>query len=262
MGSYARRRGADHRPRRGRLRLRRARQPLPRRALGAVLRQRRPRPHRARRGRRRARSRSSTSTSSGATRTRARSSSPSGSPSLAPGDLNRVFFTSGGSEAVESAIKLARAYHQRTGNPRKIKFLTREIAYHGTTLGRPAGDRDPGAAHRLRAPGPGRDQGAEHEQLPLARGPRPALGRRPDRGEDPLRGPGDGRRGDPRAAAERRRLHPAAGRLLPARARDLRPPRRAAGLRRGDLRLGPARPLLRLRALRLPARHHHHARRR
>jgi len=55
--------------------------------------------------------------------------------SLAPGDLNRTFFTSGGSEAVESAIKLARAYHQQTGNPRKTKFVTREIAYHGTTLG-------------------------------------------------------------------------------------------------------------------------------
>jgi adenosylmethionine-8-amino-7-oxononanoate aminotransferase len=55
--------------------------------------------------------------------------------SLAPGDLNRVFFTSGGSEAVESAIKLARAYHQRAGNPRKTKFITREVAYHGTTLG-------------------------------------------------------------------------------------------------------------------------------
>ncbi len=55
--------------------------------------------------------------------------------SLAPGDLNRVFFTSGGSEAVESAIKLVRAYHQRTGNPRKIKYLSREVAYHGTTLG-------------------------------------------------------------------------------------------------------------------------------
>jgi adenosylmethionine-8-amino-7-oxononanoate aminotransferase len=54
---------------------------------------------------------------------------------LAPADLNRVFFTSGGSEAVESAIKLARAYHQKTGNPRKTKFITREIAYHGTTLG-------------------------------------------------------------------------------------------------------------------------------
>jgi adenosylmethionine-8-amino-7-oxononanoate aminotransferase len=55
--------------------------------------------------------------------------------SLTPGDLNRVFFTSGGSEAIESAIKLSRAYHQRTGNPRKTKFLTREVAYHGTTLG-------------------------------------------------------------------------------------------------------------------------------
>jgi adenosylmethionine-8-amino-7-oxononanoate aminotransferase len=54
---------------------------------------------------------------------------------LTPGDLNRVFFTNSGSEAVESAIKLARAYHQRTGNPRKIKFVSREIAYHGTTLG-------------------------------------------------------------------------------------------------------------------------------
>jgi adenosylmethionine-8-amino-7-oxononanoate aminotransferase len=54
---------------------------------------------------------------------------------LAPGDLNRVFFTSGGSEAVESAIKLARAYHQQAGSPRKTKFITREIAYHGTTLG-------------------------------------------------------------------------------------------------------------------------------
>ena len=55
--------------------------------------------------------------------------------SLAPGDLNRVFFTNGGSEAVESAIKLARAYHQRTGHPRKTKFITREVAYHGTSLG-------------------------------------------------------------------------------------------------------------------------------
>jgi adenosylmethionine-8-amino-7-oxononanoate aminotransferase len=55
--------------------------------------------------------------------------------SLAPGDLNRVFFTSGGSEAVESALKLARQYFKLTGHPNKYKVIAREIAYHGTSLG-------------------------------------------------------------------------------------------------------------------------------
>jgi adenosylmethionine-8-amino-7-oxononanoate aminotransferase len=55
--------------------------------------------------------------------------------SLAPGDLNRVFFTSGGGESVESALKLARQYHKLTGHPNKTKVIAREIAYHGTTLG-------------------------------------------------------------------------------------------------------------------------------
>jgi adenosylmethionine-8-amino-7-oxononanoate aminotransferase len=55
--------------------------------------------------------------------------------SLAPGDLNRVFFTSGGSEAVESALKLARQYHKVTGNPNKTKVIARDVAYHGTSLG-------------------------------------------------------------------------------------------------------------------------------
>jgi adenosylmethionine-8-amino-7-oxononanoate aminotransferase len=54
---------------------------------------------------------------------------------LAPGDLNRVFFTSGGSEAVESALKLARQYHKERGNLLKTKVIAREIAYHGTSLG-------------------------------------------------------------------------------------------------------------------------------
>jgi adenosylmethionine-8-amino-7-oxononanoate aminotransferase len=54
---------------------------------------------------------------------------------LAPGDLNRVFFTSGGSEAVESALKLARNYHRVRGNGQKHKTIAREIAYHGTSLG-------------------------------------------------------------------------------------------------------------------------------
>jgi adenosylmethionine-8-amino-7-oxononanoate aminotransferase len=54
---------------------------------------------------------------------------------LAPGDLNRVFFTSGGSEAVESAWKLSRQFHKLTGNPTKTKIISRETAYHGTTFG-------------------------------------------------------------------------------------------------------------------------------
>src|SRR5213076_618107 len=54
--------------------------------------------------------------------------------SLAPGDLNRVFFVSGGSEAVESAWKLARQYHTARGD-RRWKAVSRNVAYHGTTMG-------------------------------------------------------------------------------------------------------------------------------
>ncbi|MEV6305971.1 aspartate aminotransferase family protein [Actinoplanes sp. NPDC051861] len=54
---------------------------------------------------------------------------------MAPGDLNRVFFTTGGSEAVESAWKLARSFFRRTGKPLKTKVLSRAIAYHGTSMG-------------------------------------------------------------------------------------------------------------------------------
>ena len=54
---------------------------------------------------------------------------------LAPGDLNRVFFTSGGGEAVESAWKAAKQYFKLTGKPMKHKVISRSIAYHGTTQG-------------------------------------------------------------------------------------------------------------------------------
>ncbi|MBQ1018436.1 aspartate aminotransferase family protein [Micromonospora sp. D93] len=54
---------------------------------------------------------------------------------LTPGDLNRIFFTTGGSEAVEAAWKLARAYFKRTGKPNKYKVISRYIAYHGTSMG-------------------------------------------------------------------------------------------------------------------------------
>ncbi|WP_433210595.1 aspartate aminotransferase family protein [Dactylosporangium sp. CS-047395] len=55
--------------------------------------------------------------------------------SLAPGDLNRAFFTTGGSEAVESAWKLARSYFRKVGKPLKTKVLSRYVAYHGTSMG-------------------------------------------------------------------------------------------------------------------------------
>jgi adenosylmethionine-8-amino-7-oxononanoate aminotransferase len=53
----------------------------------------------------------------------------------APGDLNRVFFTTGGGEAVESAWKLAKQYFKLVGKPTKHKVISRSIAYHGTPQG-------------------------------------------------------------------------------------------------------------------------------
>jgi adenosylmethionine-8-amino-7-oxononanoate aminotransferase len=54
---------------------------------------------------------------------------------LAPEGLNRVFLTSGGSESVDTAIKLARHYHRLAGKPTKTKLIARTMSYHGTTYG-------------------------------------------------------------------------------------------------------------------------------
>lgn len=53
----------------------------------------------------------------------------------APGDLDRVYFVSGGSEATESAIKLARQYHLERGEPQRRHIIARRQSYHGNTLG-------------------------------------------------------------------------------------------------------------------------------
>ncbi len=53
----------------------------------------------------------------------------------APGDLDRVFFTTSGSEAVESAWKLAKQYFKAVGEPARYKVISRDIAYHGTSMG-------------------------------------------------------------------------------------------------------------------------------
>ena len=54
---------------------------------------------------------------------------------LAPEGIDRVFFTSGGSEAVEAAGKLARQYHVANGEPQRLKAIARNNAYHGVTIG-------------------------------------------------------------------------------------------------------------------------------
>ena len=255
MGAYgARPRDPDHHPRRGLLRLRRARQPLPRRPLRPLLRQRRPRPHRARRGGRppgrRARLLHALELRPPAGDRAGGADRLAGARRPQPRLLHQRRLGGGrvGAEAGPQLPPHARQRPEAQGD-RPRDRLPRHLA------GGALGDRDHRAAQPVRAAHPGRLPRPQHQRLPLARGPRADLGGRRDRGADRLRGPGDGRRGDPRAGPERRRLLRPARRLLPAGARDLRPPRRAADLRRGDLRLGPARPLLRLRTLRLPARH-------
>ena len=197
--------------------------------------------------------------------------------SLAPGDLNRVFFVSGGSEAVESAWKLARQYYlarggkkvpsgetrhdERVGTPppRKYKAIARADRLPRDDDGGALDQRHPVAEGDVRA---ARARGAareEHQPLPpAARGDRGGVHRDAaggSRGGDPR----DGARDDlPRphgARAERgRRLH-AAGGLLARRPRALRPLRHPALGRRGDHRVRPRRPLVRLRALRHPSGH-------
>ena len=54
---------------------------------------------------------------------------------LAPGDLNRVFLASGGSEAVDTALKIIRQYHVNNGEPRRTKFIARRGSYHGVSMG-------------------------------------------------------------------------------------------------------------------------------
>ena len=137
--------------------------------VGALLRERRPRPRGARRGGRSAGRGARLLHQLELRAPAARSSWPRASPSLAPGDLNRVFFTSGGSEAVESAWKLARNYHRLRGEGTAHKLIARELAYHGTTLGALSAT----GLTALRTPfeplTPGGVPRAEHEQLPLAR---------------------------------------------------------------------------------------------
>ena len=126
---------------------------------------------------------------------------------MTPGDLNRVFFVSGGSEATESAMKIARKYHLETGNPGKHKIVSRWQSWHGNTVGALSMSGRSSVAQRLRALPP-----RLPPHPPLLPVPLPLLPRRVR--PDLRRGPGAG--------------HPAGGgrhhRRLHRRARSSEPP--------------------------------------
>ena len=79
-----------------------------------------------------------------------------------------MFFTSGGSEAVESAIKLCASTTRSPATRCKTKIIAREIAYHGTTLGALPATGIPSLKHAVRAAHPGRLPRPQHEHVPDA----------------------------------------------------------------------------------------------
>ena len=179
--------------------------------------------------------------------------------SLAPGDLNRVFFVNGGSEAVESAWKLARQYYLARGGkkldadetrhdehvgaplPRKYKAIARQVAYHGTTMGALSINGIPALRTSFEPLVPevrhvmntNRCHRPKDETEAAVHGD----AARRSRAGDPRAGAGDDL---PRAHGARPErgwgLH-AAGGLLARRPRALRPLRHPALGRRGDHRL-------------------------
>src|SRR5579872_7060429 len=68
----------------------------------------------------------------------------------APGGLRHALFLSGGSEAMEAAIKLARQYFLERGEPQRTRFIARRQGYHGNTLGALAASGNPGRANAYR----------------------------------------------------------------------------------------------------------------
>ena len=166
----------------------------------------------------------------------------------APGDLNRVFFSTGGGEAVETAFKLAKYYWKLQGRPTKHKVISRAVAYHGTPQGALAITGIPAMKEMFEPVTPG---GFRVPNTNYYRAARDGLRRRPTRQfgvwaanriEEMIlfEGPETVAAVFLEPVQNSRRLLPAAPRLLPAGARDLRPVRRAARLGRGDLRASAA----------------------
>ena len=156
---------------------------------------------------------------------------------ITPADLDHAFLVSGGSEAVETAIKLARQAQIALGNRDKYKIVSHRDSYHGMTLGtlgaiaqprRPVGLRADAAKVAARPAVLGLRPAGRHEPRRMGRRVREGAGVR-----DPLRRPEDRRRvpGDAPRLRRGLRLRPA-GQLLAHDPRDLRPIRRAVYRRR------------------------------
>ena len=91
--------------------------------------------------------------------------------SFMPEGLNRVFFTCSGSESVDSAMKMALAYHRIRGQGHRQLFVSRERAYHGVNLGGVAFSRGDFAAEPRAAPA-GRDLVPRLQRGHMVRGAR------------------------------------------------------------------------------------------
>ena len=205
---------------------------------------------------------SSRSSRCGPTRTRRRSTSPSGWRRYAPGDLNRVFFTTGGGEAVETAWKLAQAVleaHRQAEQAQGDLPVHRLPRHHA----RRAVDHRParGSRQPFEPLVPGRAQGAEHQRVPGARAP----ARRPEGVRALGRGPRSARPSSWRARTPSRRCSSSPCRTPAAASR--RRPATSSGSGRSateydvllvsdevDLRVRPDRRDLRVRRPRLRAR--------
>ncbi len=170
---------------------------------------------------------------------------------LSPDCVDRAFFVSGGSEAVESGWKIARQYHTARGE-RRWKAIARRTAYHGTTMGALSINGVPALRTPFEPLVPDvlhvRNTNRYHRPVDETESEFTAFLLDDLEERDRAGRARDGRDRDHGADPERRRLVHASGRLLPGRARDLRPLRDPALRRRGDHRLRARRRVVRERA--------------
>ena len=176
---------------------------------------------------------------------------------LTPGDLNRFFFTLGGAEANENAIRIARMVTGRQ------KIMVRYRSYHGATAGAISltGDprrwaNEPGIPGVVRFFDPYKYRSHLYREGDSDADVRAALPRRDRRDHRVRRRPHD-RRDVRRDGHRHQRDDRPAGRLPPGPARDLRPPRHSPRLRRSDVRPRPHRQVVRGRSLERHPRHDH-----